>query len=178
MIGYVSGPLTTREATGSFARELNGPLAFVERGPVKELSSEVEIEAPAERVWQILTDFARFPEWNPFIHELTGEAKEGGRLKVRIGASGTRPMSFNPKVLKVEQNRELRWLGRLWIPGLFNGEHSFTIEPLDEKRVRFVQREKFTGVLVPFMAKSLDRDASRGFEEMNRALKDRAEQFR
>jgi len=75
----------------------------------------------------------------------------------------------------VETNREMCWLGKLWIPGLFSGEHCFTIQALDEKGVRFVQHEKFTGLLVPFMAKSLDRDTKRGFEDMNRALKERAE---
>ncbi len=142
---------------------------------MKELSAEIEIEAPAERVWKVLTDFGKFPEWNPFIRQIGGETRVGARLQVRIGASGTRAMSFTPKMLNVNPNRELRWLGRLLIPGLFNGEHSFTIEPLGEKRVRFVQREKFTGILVPFMARSLDRDAKRGFEEMNHALKERAE---
>ena len=84
-------------------------------------------------------------------------------------------MSFEPKMVNVETNREMRWLGRLLIPGLFTGEHSFAIEALDEKGVRFVQSEKFTGLLVPFMAKSLDRDTKNGFEAMNRALKERAE---
>jgi len=55
------------------------------------------------------------------------------------------------------------------------GEHCFTIEALDEKGVRFVQHEKFTGLLVPFMAKSLDKNTKSGFEAMNRALKERAE---
>src|SRR6266849_1329334 len=142
---------------------------------MKELSAEIEIEAPAERVWGILTDFARFPEWNPFIRQATGEPKTGARLKIRLEPTGGRAMSFKPKMLNVEPNREIRWLGRLLIRGLFDGEHSFTIEPLDEKRVRFTQREKFTGLLVPFMAKSLDRDARRSFEEMNRALKERSE---
>jgi hypothetical protein len=142
---------------------------------MKELSAEIEIEAPAERVWGILTDFARFPEWNPFIRQATGEPKTGARLKIRLEPTGGRAMSFKPKMLNVEPNREIRWLGRLLIPGLFDGEHTLTIEPLDEKRVRFTQREKFTGLLVPFMAKSIDRDARRGFEEMNRALKERSE---
>ncbi len=84
-------------------------------------------------------------------------------------------MTFKPKMVNVETNREMCWLGKLWIPGLFNGEHCFTIEAFDEKGVRFVQHEKFTGLLVPFMAKSLDRDTKSGFEAMNLALKERAE---
>jgi hypothetical protein len=85
-------------------------------------------------------------------------------------------MGFKPTVLRAEPNRELRWLGRLWLPRLFDGEHVFVIEPLDETRVRFVQREEFNGLLVPLFARSLDTDTRRGFEEMNQALKARAEQ--
>jgi hypothetical protein len=84
-------------------------------------------------------------------------------------------MLFRPTVLVAEPRQELRWLGRLWLPGLFDGEHSFSIEPLDEGRVRFVQRERFTGLLLPLLSKMLDGDTRRGFEEMNQALKVRAE---
>ena len=84
-------------------------------------------------------------------------------------------MTFRPKILNAEPNRELRWLGHLFVPGLFDGEHSFTIEPLGHARVRFVQREIFRGLLVPLFSRGLDRDTRRGFEEMNRALKERAE---
>jgi hypothetical protein len=143
---------------------------------MKELRTEVEIQASAERVWQILTDFACFPQWNPFIRRASGEAKTGERLEVRIQPSGSKGMTFRPTVLKAEPNREFRWLGRLLIPGLFNGEHIFTIEPLGANRVRFVQQETFTGLLVPLFARGLDADTLRGFEEMNQALKVRAEQ--
>lgn len=142
---------------------------------MKELRADTEIHAPAERVWQLLTDFASFPQWNPFIREAIGEAKPGSRLQIRIQPSGASGMTFRPTVLKAEPNRELRWLGRLLVPGLFDGEHIFSIEPLDENRVRFVQREKFSGLLVPLFASSLDRDTKRGFDEMNQALKARAE---
>ena len=145
---------------------------------MKEVSAEIEIEAPAERVWQVLTDFAKFPEWNPFIRQMTGEVRTVAPLEVRLEPPGGRAMSFKPKMVNVETNREMRWLGRLLIPGLFTGEHSFSIEALDEKGVRFIQHEKFTGLLVPFMAKSLDKDTKSGFEAMNRALKERAESGR
>jgi hypothetical protein len=85
-------------------------------------------------------------------------------------------MTFRPTVLKAEPNRELRWIGHLLIPGLFDGEHIFTIEPLGANRVRFVQREIFSGLLVPLFAKGLDTDTQRGFGEMNQALKAQAEQ--
>ncbi len=143
---------------------------------MKELRSEIEIQASAERVWQVLTDFASFPQWNPFMRRASGEVKAGARLEVRIQPSGARGMTFKPTVLKAEPNRELRWLGHLLIPGLFDGEHILSIEPLAANRVRFVQREVFTGLLVPLFARGLDTGTRRGFEEMNQALKARAEQ--
>ncbi len=138
-----------------------------------ELRTEIEIDAPVERVWAVLTDFDRFPEWNPFIRRIHGNAQVGSRLDVLLGASGTRAMRFRPIVKAVIPNRELRWLGRLGLPRLFDGEHIFQIEPLGPARARFVQREQFRGLLVPLLARSLNRDARRGFEEMNRALRER-----
>jgi len=138
-----------------------------------ELRTEIEIDAPAERVWAVLTDFDRFPDWNPFIRRIHGNAQVGSRLDVFLGASGTRGMQFRPIVTTVVPNRELRWLGRLGLPRLFDGEHIFQIEPLGSTRARFIQRERFRGLLVPLMARSLNRDARRGFEEMNQALRAR-----
>ena len=143
---------------------------------MKELRSEIEIAAPAGRVWEILTNFARFPQWNPFIRQVRGNILEGRRLEVTMQPSGARGMIFKPVILKAETNRELRWKGHLLVPGLFDGEHIFTIEPDGSDRVRFVQREIFTGLLVPLLARGLDTDIRRGFEEMNQALKVRAEQ--
>ena len=143
---------------------------------MKELRSEIEIHTPAERVWRLLTDFAGFPQWNPFIRRARGNVLAGEQLDVYLQPSGARGMSFRPTVLKAEPNRELRWIGHLLIPGLFDGEHIFTIEPRGTDRVLFVQREIFTGLLVPLFARGLDSDTRRGFEEMNLALKIRAEQ--
>ena len=142
---------------------------------MKELHSQIEIEAPAEHVWQLLTDFAAYPEWNPFIRRVNGRPEVDEQLVVRMRPSGTRGLTFRPTVMTVEPNRQLRWLGHLLVPGLFDGEHIFEIEELARDRVLFVQREVFKGLLVPLLARSLDRDTQRGFEEMNRALRERAE---
>ena len=143
---------------------------------MKELRTEIEIQASDKRVWQLLTDFANFPQCIPSILQAKGEVKVGARLEIHLQPSGASGMNFKPIVLMVKPNRKLRWLGRLLMPGLFDGEHIFTIETLQANRVRFTQREVFTGLLVPLFARSLNTDTRRGFEEMNQALKSRAEQ--
>ena len=142
---------------------------------MKELRTEIEIGAPAERVWQILTDSASYPEWNPFVRRISGEAQEGTQLEVYLQPSGARGMTFRPTILKAEPSRELRWRGKLFIQGLFDGEHVFEIEQLAENRVRFVQRESFRGLLASLLLRMLENDTRRGFEEMNAALMARVE---
>lgn len=139
-----------------------------------ELRHEVEIEAPPAAVWAVLADTDRYSEWNPFVRRLSGELREGAGLDVRITPPGGRPMTFKPTVLAVEPQRELRWLGRFLLPGLFDGEHSFELEPLGDGRTRFTQRERFSGILVGLLKRSLGK-TQLGFEQMNAALKSRVE---
>ena len=139
------------------------------------LTTQITIAAPAARVWQILTDFAAYPEWNPFIRSAQGTPRPGETLTVHIGASGTKGMTFRPKVLSATPERELRWLGHLAVPGLFDGEHLFTLNATAATACVFQQSEAFRGLLVPLFRSALDRDTKRGFEEMNQALKARAE---
>src|SRR5450756_1372086 len=132
---------------------------------MKELRTEIEIQASAEKVWQILIDFANFPNWNPFIPRASGKPRVGAQLEMFLQPPGAKGMTFRPEVIKVEVNRELRWLGHLFVPALFDGEHIFTIEPLGANRVRFVQREIFTGLLVPLFARGLHTETLRSFED-------------
>jgi hypothetical protein len=133
---------------------------------VRELRQEIQIDALPERVWAVLIDFAAYPEWNPFIRRISGEAREGARLEVQIEPPGARATTFKPTVRAVEANRELRWLGRFVLPGVFDGEHRFQIEPMDGDRSRFVQSERFRGLLVGFVKGTLAKTEA-GFEQMN-----------
>ena len=139
--------------------------------------TEIEINAPVERVWGILTDFARFPEWNPFIRQARGELKTGARLEMRAQLLGSKGTTFQPTVMAVEPNRELRWLGRFLLPGMIAGDHRFLLQTLGPERTRFIHEETFRGLLVPLLANWLGRKTRQGFEGMNRALKTRAEEW-
>ena len=67
---------------------------------MREITTEIEIHAPADRVWNILTNFSQFQQWNPFIRQAEGEVKEGARLRVRIEPPGSRGMTFKPLVTR------------------------------------------------------------------------------
>jgi hypothetical protein len=142
----------------------------------KQLRTQIDIDATPERVWQVLTDFDAYPEWNPFMTRASGAPVQGERLTIRMQPEGGRAMTFRPTVREAVPQRRLRWLGRLFIPGIFDGEHSFTIEERIGGGVRLVQQEVFRGAFVPMLSKSLDQRTLPAFDRMNRALKQRAEQ--
>jgi hypothetical protein len=138
------------------------------------IERSIEIDASASTVWSILADTGAYPDWNPFMTKLTGEFAVGATLEVRVEPPNARPITFKPTVLAAQPADELRWLGRFILPGLVDGEHSLRIEPLAEGRSRFIQTERFTGLLVRPL-KSMLGKTELGFEQMNAALKARAE---
>jgi len=141
---------------------------------MKSLHAAIDVDAPAARVWQVVSDFERYPEWNPFIVRAAGELRVGERLDVTIVAPGMKLVSFRPRVLDVEPGHLVRWKGEFKLPGLFDGRHALTVDPLDGRRSRFTTHEDVTGILLPFAGRVMAA-SQQGFELMARAVKERAE---
>jgi hypothetical protein len=140
-----------------------------------ELTTSVDIDAPAGLVWSVLTDFIAYPEWNDYTR-IEGEAREGARLSVSPGPETGRMPTFKPRVLRADpETRELVWLGHLYVPGLFDGEHRFTVEDLGDGRSRLRQEESFSGLLVGPINRRFGADTESNFHAVNGALKARVE---
>jgi len=138
---------------------------------MRRVEHAITIDAPASSVWEVLTETDRYEQWNPFITHFGGRLAEGDRLTLTVHP-GSREMSFQPTVLAVQEERIIRWRGRLGMRGIFDGDHELLLGPLDSGATRFTQRETFTGVLVPFLGAVLE-DTAAGFAAMNAALRDR-----
>lgn len=139
--------------------------------PERELHTEISIDAPPSRVWAVLTDTSAYKEWNPFIVSMKGEIVAGAILENTIHSDGVDRV-FTPTVLVAQPNVELRWLGRLFAPRIFDGEHSFVLKADGRGGTHFIQHERFRGVLLWM----IDVDQfTKNFEAMNAALKARAE---
>ena len=142
---------------------------------MKEVRTEIEINSYPESVWKILIDFATYDQWNPFINKIIGLPTEGSKIDIYLETPSGKNRKYSPKITKVEEGRELRWSGKSSLPGFLNAEHIFIIEELRPERVRFIQREMFNGLLTRIFGKDVDIDIRQGFEDMNNALKKRAE---
>lgn len=136
---------------------------------MKSLETQIDINASAEKVWNVLLNFSEYPKWNPFIQHISGDSEKGGKLLIKIGL-GKKPTTFKPTILTSEKQKEFRWLGRLLFPGLFDGEHYFILKET-KNGVSLIHGEKFKGVLAGVLLRMIGKDTINGFNEMNKALK-------
>ncbi|CAN5705223.1 hypothetical protein BH23CHL7_BH23CHL7_20790 [soil metagenome] len=141
----------------------------------RTIRSSIEIDAPLELVWQVLTDFASYPEWNPIVRRLQGKPRAGGRVTITSQPPGARALVHRPRILSWEPPHELRWRTTVLSQRLFTGEHGFRLEANGGGRVRFVQDETFRGLLVPIYSRLRLSATRRGFSQLNEALRERAE---
>lgn len=155
-------------ATGASAQETHALSPQIE--------TQVQIDAPPQRVWSLLLDFPRYAQWNPFIRHIEGRAVAGEQLNVLIQPVGGSEMAFSPTVLAIKPLEELRWKGQFVLPGLFDGEHYFLLRPDGAGGVSWIHGEKFSGLLVPFLRSSLETGTRAGFQAMNEALRKISEQ--
>jgi hypothetical protein len=146
---------------------------------MKELRTEIEFDGMPDEVWAVLADLPAYSQWNPFIESIDGELRVGGKLDVRLQPVDERGIDVHPTVLAAEPARELRWIGHLIIPGIFDGEHRFQIKEAGPGRVRVIQSERFGGVLLPLLWKKLRvGGTAKGFRAMNEALARRVAELR
>ena len=141
---------------------------------MKQVRTEIEIDAPPERVWQVLTDYAGWSEWNPLLYRAVGQLGMGEQVEIAFDGPGAKKVRAQCTVVDLEPQRAWAWTYSVVLPLLFRGVHRFTVEPGHSGRTRFAHREEFKGLLVPLFVK--EAETQRGFEAMDRALKARVEQ--
>ena len=142
---------------------------------MKKLETEIVINSTPQQIWDILMNHEAYPNWNPFIKTITGDPQVGNVIDVTIQPKDKSPMNFNPLVLKNERLDEFRWKGHLFVKGLFDGEHYFKLEPIDESQTRFVHGELFSGLLASVLLKMIGENTRDSFASMNEALKNEVE---
>jgi len=138
----------------------------------KSIKTNIIINAPVDKVWNVLIDFDKYPEWNPFVVKVAGNIKEGNTIEVTFQTKGSKPVVFTPKIILFKEYNVLRWEGRLLMPGIFTGRHTFQVKSIGTGKTQLIQKEKFYGILVPFF--SFDSTLE-GFTSMNEAIKKRVE---
>ncbi len=135
----------------------------------KEIKTEIIIHSTPKKIWKKLTDFKSYPNWNPFIKEISGKLRVSERIKVKIQPENSSAMTFKPTILDYKKNKRLIWKGKFIFKGLFDGEHKFELIDNKNGTTIFRQSEEFSGILVGiFNLKNIKKS----FEQMNWKLKE------
>lgn len=137
--------------------------------------TSIAIDAPVQRVWEVLTDLDAYSEWNPVILNPRGELRPGGDFDFKI-KMGRLEAPIAARIVRAD-GTELRWEGprnALQKP-LASGNHFFRLEALEDDRTRLVHGERFSGPLFSLPWRVLGPQVERGYEVLNRKLKERAE---
>ncbi len=128
------------------------------------------IDAPPETVWAVLTDTAKWPEWDPFCERIEGTLALGGKVKAYTTLSPGR--AFPVKVAELDAPRAMTWQGGMPL-GLFKGVRTYRLAP-DGAGTRFTMREEFSGPMLKLIGKTIP-DMNDAFAAFCAGLKDRAE---
>jgi hypothetical protein len=143
---------------------------------MKEIRTTTDIDAPLERVWELLSDFESWGDWNPVIPRVRGRLEAGAPVDIQLAVGGRR-VPIKVRILRADPDRELRWRGpRSGVQArLFGGEHYFSLEKIDETHTRFIHGERFKGLLVPVVWSRLEPLLRKRYTQMNDAVKSRSE---
>lgn len=142
---------------------------------MKTIETNIVIISTPEKIWDVLTNFEEYELWNPFMTKVVGNASLGSKIEVNIKTISGKNRSYYPIITKCETNKELRWKGKSFLPGVFNGERVFVLEKSGDDKVSFSHKEIFSGLAVKLVGNKLDENLREGFVRMNEALKVRAE---
>lgn len=139
------------------------------------LRTTLPIEATADVVWAILIDFARWPDWNPSVPLIRGDARVGSEVKLTLAMPGRPSAKVKATLTEVVPERRLCWHGNVGGDRVFAGTRKFEIDPQPNGTVLFTHVEDVSGLLFPLFRALMGPGIQLHHNNLNAALKQRAE---
>jgi hypothetical protein len=134
-----------------------------------------EVNASADRVWNVLTALDRYTEWNPQIPLASGVLEVGSQIELRLALPGRPPLDLSATIEEVRPNSLFTWRGHVMAPWFFEGYRRFEISPITEGRVRVTHVEAVHGLFAPLFAVLMGSAVRKSQAALNEALRSRAE---
>ena len=159
VVGIMLGQLRSLQRK---IREILGPGESTQRA----YSTRIDIDAPAEQVWHVVSDFESYPAWNPLLTNVQGKLAVGGELRVQAAFS---PTAVRATVKAVAKPSFFEWEDHLPL-NVLTPVFSVRLLPLANNRTRVIIAETFTGPLLLLLGRRLDRQMPPLYAAMGEAL--------
>lgn len=136
-----------------------------------KLTVEVSLDAPVERIWELLTDFSIYPQWNPLFTKASVAKPGEGTFDMKVHLPGMAPFDIKPKIVTEQENKALSWESRFLHERLFTWTYCLELDRLTSGRIRVGQISEFSGLLSSVFDLSLHIPLKSGMEQLAQALK-------
>lgn len=141
---------------------------------MKTFRTEVSIDASQEHVWSVLTDFGKYPSWNPFIRKIIGHPGPNGELRITVKLPYLPPVAFNARIADLVTGERIGWHA-VFLKGLLCARHWFELHKTDSGRTMVIHCEEFTGLFSGTVPAILSGAFGKGYRLMNIALRTESE---
>jgi len=142
---------------------------------VRELRAEIQISAPIDQVWQVLTDFDRWKDWNPMVNQASGSAAVDSKLTITMrGPDAKDAMKYQPIVMEATPPKSFRWRATMMSGFMFTNDRVFELKE-NNGGTLLVNKEEFSGLMVPMFWGKMTPFVVPMLEQMNKALKNKME---
>ncbi len=131
----------------------------------------ININAPAEKIWALLTNAADYPNWNSTVTKVEGTIAQGQQIKVFAKVSPDRAFPVNVSTLDAPS--KMVWTGGMPL-GLFKGIRTFSLTPQSDGSIEVSMQEDFGGLMLPLISISMP-DLRPAFDGFAQDLKKAAE---
>lgn len=139
--------------------------------------AEIEIDAPPERVFDILTDLDAYPDWNPFTPRVESDLEIGSAVHLHARLRSAKRLSHQVEYVTAhERPHRICWGADIGARFLIRADRCQTLTPLEGGGTRYVCTDEIRGWLTPLVIALFGDAMQRGFEDCAAALKQRAEQ--
>ena len=144
--------------------------------PLYTIRTSIALPANLRDSWKVLTDFAEYPTWNPYLTRVEGRLIVGEKMSFTlVDENFSDPLRLSATLGEVTPNKRFFWTGRVGIQGLFDTRHVFELVASDEETSELHHYEEFRGLIPAILPDREKRSANTraAFERMNQALRQR-----
>lgn len=138
---------------------------------MKKMTVDVTLDAPAERIWELLTDFSVYPQWNTLFTKASVAKPEDGTFELQVQLPGMGPFMIKPTILALQPEQRLCWVSQFLHQKVFCWSYSYELDRMRSGRIRVAQTSEFSGLLESIFHLSLETPLKSGMEQLNQALK-------
>ena len=141
---------------------------------MREIKTEIQISAPIDKIWHVLTDLDNWKDWNPTAKQASGSMSIGSKLTITMIGEDCKEMTYQPHVLEVNPPKIFRWRAKMMAGFLFTNDRVFELK---EKNggTEFVNKELFSGLMALMTWKKMQGFVPPMLDKMNKALKEKLE---